>query len=256
MPYAFRATKLQVSFSLSYHYNRLLAKFQSHRTSAVRLYLLFLVFACFARIPLAKENRLITSNWLGAAATLPEVLLAVRCSSISTLISSVMLHRGVAVARSSRGGRSVSASVLTSLTAATKQHQNHSEKQRQHRSKYEPHRDVKLGVGASGAAIVVDLVLDDAPHHKVHHHRNQCDQPGKEGQSGGDQGTNYVGAESSEEGDECEAAGDGVQDHDVCEAGGGLGGCAAVIGVGEPLQNVQWAVADGGAGTLIRTELC
>lgn len=111
-------------------------------------------------------------------------------------------------------------------------------------------------MGASRAAVVVDLILDDAPHHKVHHHRNQCDQPGKEGQSGRDQGTNYVGAESGEECDECKAAGDGVQDHDVCEAGGRLGGCTTVIGVGETLQNVQGTVADGGAGTLIRTKLC
>lgn len=63
---------------------------------------------------ISSSGCLVTSDWLGAARSLPEVLLAIRRPSISTLVRCVVLDAAVAVT-ASRGSSSARASILTSL---------------------------------------------------------------------------------------------------------------------------------------------
>lgn len=96
-------------------------------------------------------------------------------------------------------------------------------------------------------AIAVDLVLDDAEEGKVDGHDDESDDPGDCSDEGGEQAAADTSAEREEEGDECERAGDGVEDHDASEALGGLGGGfveAGAVDVGHDgggvIANVLW----------------
>lgn len=87
------------------------------------------------------------------------------------------------------------------------------EEQQNHRREDSPHANGVVGVRS--AAVLVDFVLDDSERDEVARHGHDRDYECDGRHEGREQGTAGAGAEREEEGDECEAAGDGVEDHDA-----------------------------------------
>ena len=130
--------------------------------------------------------------------------------------------------------------------AARKQYDEHA-KEEQHESRDErPH--ARSVIRARSLAVLVDIVDDDPERHEIHRHDDERDDPRDERDQRADQRANHPGAERDQESQEGDAAGDGVQDHDVCQTVGGVGGClteAGAFGVGHFAGRT---VADGAAG--------
>ncbi|KFY32944.1 hypothetical protein V495_08588 [Pseudogymnoascus sp. VKM F-4514 (FW-929)] len=120
-------------------------------------------------------------------------------------------------------------SLLSTSRAARKQHQNRSKEEHHKRREQGPDA---LPVRCVAVTIIIDLLLDDAPGDEIGDQDNEGDEPCDGGDERCAQGTEDGGAEGGEEGEECETAGYGVEDHDARERiSGVLGGRAVVASV-------------------------
>lgn len=75
------------------------------------------------------------------------------------------------------------------------------------------------------ALIGIYVVLDHSKNGEVNDHDDQCKNPCEPCDSSTDYGSNHSSAAAGEKGDECQGAGNWVEDHGACKTvGGGLGG--------------------------------
>lgn len=120
-------------------------------------------------------------------------------------------------------------SLLPASRAARKQHQNRSKEEHHKRREQGPDA---LPVRRVAVTIIIDLLLDDAPGDEIGNQDNEGDEPCDGGDERCAQGAEDGGAERGEEGEECETACHGVEDHDTGERiSGVLGGRAVVASV-------------------------
>lgn len=99
----------------------------------------------------------------------------------------------------------------------------------------------------ASTSVAVDVALDDAEEHKIRHHDHECDEPCDSGDHRGEDRSAETSTECEEEGDECEAASNRVEDHDAGKRLRGIsrsGGEGGVIDfahdVGRVVANVLW----------------
>jgi len=96
-----------------------------------------------------------------------------------------------------------------------KKHNEGREEERNHGRQDSPHSDGVIGVAS--ASVPVDVILDDAEEHEVGGHYHERDDPGYGCHERGQQGAAETSAKREEESNKCEAARDGVEDHDAGE---------------------------------------
>lgn len=110
---------------------------------------------------------------------------------------------------------------MVSLRKTCKQHHERTKEQANHSRKRSPHSDRVIGV--TSTPILVNVILDDAKQRKITCHDHESDEPCNSRDHGGEDGAAETSAEREEEGDECQAAGDGVEDHNAGQGFGGIG---------------------------------
>ena len=109
-------------------------------------------------------------------------------------------------------------------------------------------------VGAGTSSIVVNVGLDDAEEHEVNDQDDAGNQEGDEGHQGGEERPDDAGAESQQEADEVDTAGDRVEDHSLGQVRGGRGGIVGELGVVHRVHDVRGGVAQRGLGALVTDE--
>jgi len=96
----------------------------------------------------------------------------------------------------------------------------------------------------ASTSILVDVVLNDAEKCEVACHDHNGDEPGDGRDHGCHNGTAEACAESKEEGDECEATCDGVEDHDSSQGLRGIGRGSVEVRVVDFGHDISRIVAD------------
>jgi len=96
----------------------------------------------------------------------------------------------------------------------------------------------------ASTAILIDVVLDDAEEGKIACHGHESDEPGDCRHHGSEDCAAEACTECHEKGDECETAGDGVEDHDSSQGLCGIGRCRVEGCVVDASHDISGIVAD------------
>ena len=105
--------------------------------------------------------------------------------------------------------------------------------------------------GVRSAAVLVDLVLDDAPGDEVTGHDCERDDKGDGRDERGQQRSKDTSAERKEERNECKSSCDRVKDHDAGKGLRGIDGCVVVADLVDLLHDGGWVVADALLGAVV-----
>jgi len=113
--------------------------------------------------------------------------------------------------------------LVSSGAEACKQNNECAEEEEDHSCKQCPDRYTKLRVTATRIlAAIIDVVLDDAKQREVGREDHNTEGPGERSCEGGEQCAANARTQSHEEGNECHAADDGMEDHDAGESFSGV----------------------------------
>jgi len=140
---------------------------------------------------------------------------------------------------------------------AGEEHNEGREEEQDHGGELGPHGRAELGLAAALVlAVVVDVVANGADPHEISRHDHDGEDPGESGDQGGEQRAADAGSECEEEGNECQAANDGVQDHDAGKRFGGILSGGGEVGRVNGVHDRGRVVADVLLGAVILIRVC
>lgn len=131
---------------------------------------------------------------------------------------------------------------MHSRREASEQNNESPEEEQDHSCQDRPHADWEVRMRSGSVA--VDVILDDAEGDEIGGHDDDGYNPWDGCDCCSEDGAAETRADGEEEGDECEAGGDGVEDHDSSEGFGGVdwgGGESCMV---DPLHDDCGVVAD------------
>jgi len=137
--------------------------------------------------------------------------------------------------------RSANIILVASSRETSKQDNESRKEQEDHSRKLSPHANGVFRLASTIVLAAVDVVLQDSEGDEVRRHHYDGERPRQGCDQRCEKCAADAAAEGEEEGDECHAADDGVQDHDASESLGGVfGGMVecCVVDVGDYLGGI------------------